>query len=120
MLLDRVSTTHSFSDLDASEDAYSPAPSGSDWPRRPLAGAQAWVPTSTDKPGAISEGDQVVFARLDVAEALGIWRHALGLVVETHVEAPAAADAMITLDVKFDGHEVLYRYLPDLFEKRAI
>ena len=54
-----------------------------------------------------------------MAEALGIWRHALGRVVETHAEARAAPAASLTLDVKFDGHETLHRYLPDLFEKRT-
>ncbi|GJD45492.1 hypothetical protein AFCDBAGC_3366 [Methylobacterium cerastii] len=109
MLLDRASATQSFSDFDATEDMDSPAPSVADRPRRPAA-------NRTARADSIVEGDQVIFARLDVAEALGIWRHALGRVVETHAEAPAAS---LTLDVKFDGHETLHRYLPDLFKKQA-
>ncbi len=112
MLLDRVSTTQSFSDPDASEESYAPVPSRTDRLHRPAV-------ERSDRTGAIAEGDQVVFARLDVAEALGIWRHARGRVVETHAEAQAAPEARITLDVKFDGHETLHRYLPDLFEKRV-
>lgn len=65
--------------------------------------------------GEMVAGDQVVFDRLDVAEALGIWRHATGRVVETH-DAP---DSGLTLDVKFDGHETLHRYLAGLFRKRG-
>lgn len=110
MLLDGVSATQSFSDPDASEESCSPI-SGMDRPRRPPV-------NSSDGTRAIAEGDQVVFARLDVAEALGIWRHARGRVVETHAAAQAAPEARITLDVKFDGHETLHRYLPDLFERR--
>ncbi|WP_147078517.1 hypothetical protein [Methylobacterium haplocladii] len=64
-------------------------------------------------------GDRVVFARLDVAEALGIWRHATGRVVDTHDETQAASEGRVTVDVQFDGHETLQRYLPDLFEKRT-
>lgn len=63
-------------------------------------------------------GDQVVFARLDVAEALGIWRHATGRVVETHAEIASPFERRTTVDVKFEGHETLERYLPDLFKKR--
>lgn len=66
-------------------------------------------------------GDQVVFARLDVAEALGIWRHARGHVVGIHPEAlrGRAIGERVTLDVKFEGHDTLERYLPELFEKSA-
>ncbi|TXN24997.1 MULTISPECIES: hypothetical protein [Methylobacterium] len=67
----------------------------------------------------MAPGDQVVFARLDVAEALGIWRHATGRVVETHGEAKGTSEGRITVDVQFDGHETLQRYLPDLFEKQT-
>ncbi|WP_430911236.1 hypothetical protein [Methylobacterium sp. sgz302541] len=66
----------------------------------------------------MAAGDRVVFARLDLAETLGIWRHATGLVVGTHDETPSAPEARITVDVKFEGHETLLRYLPDLFERR--
>ncbi|WP_147048685.1 hypothetical protein [Methylobacterium gnaphalii] len=64
-------------------------------------------------------GDEVVFARLDVAEALGIWRHATGRVIDTHDEERPSPEGTVTVDVQFEGHETLYRYLPDLFEKRA-
>ncbi len=60
---------------------------------------------------AIRSGDQVVFERLDVAEALGIWRHARGRVVGVHGRDGHGE----TVDVLFDGHEILERYLPDLF-----
>jgi hypothetical protein len=109
MLLDRASATQSISEFDPWEDNDVLAPPTP--VRSPRAGAHR-----TGAAAAIAEGDQVVFARLDVAEALGIWRHALGRVVETHDEAQAAR---VTLDVKFDGHETLHRYLPDLFEKRT-
>lgn len=57
-------------------------------------------------------GDQVVFDRLDLAEALGIWRHARGRVIGIHGQAGRA-----TIDVQFDGHETLQSYLPDLFRR---
>lgn len=119
MLLDTVSATQSFSDLDASEESCPPTSSGTDRPRRPVAEPYRPPVNPGDRTRAIAEGDQVVFARLDVAEALGIWRHARGRVVETHAEAQAALEGTITIDVKFDGHETLHRYLPDLFEKRT-
>lgn len=62
---------------------------------------------------AIAPGDEVVFDRLDLAEILGIWRHARGRVVGLHRPWGAAA----TVDVKFEGHETLERYLPDLFRR---
>ena len=58
-------------------------------------------------------GDQVVFERLDLAEVLGIWRHARGRVVGIHRQGGPAA----TIDVKFEGHETLHGYLPDLFRR---
>ena len=61
----------------------------------------------------ISLGDEVVFARLDLAEVLGIWRNATGRVVETHGRPGDVA----TLDVKFEGHETLHGYLATLFKK---
>ena len=118
MLLDRVSATQSFSHLDGSEESYSPALSGTDRHERPAPDSRRRTATSGAGHGAIAAGDQVVFARLDVAEALGIWRHATGRVIETHGEAKGAAEARLTVDVQFDGHETLERYLPDLFEKR--
>jgi hypothetical protein len=61
----------------------------------------------------VAQGDTVVFARLDLAEILGIWRHARGRVVGIHDPGSAAA----TVDVTFEGHETLERYLPDLFRR---
>jgi hypothetical protein len=58
-------------------------------------------------------GDQVVFERLDVAELLGIWRHARGRIVGIHGQGGRAQ----TVDVKFDGHATLHRYLPDVFRR---
>lgn len=58
-------------------------------------------------------GDQVMFARLDLAETLGIWRHATGRVVGIH---PAPGHAA-TVDVKFEGHETLQEYLPAVFRR---
>lgn len=63
----------------------------------------------------VAPGDRVVFDRLDVAEALGIWRHATGQVIGTHAEPGHA----LTLDVKFDGHDTLEGYLAALFRKRG-
>ena len=57
------------------------------------------------------QGDEVVFARPDLAEILGIWRHARGRVVGLH----RAGHAPATVDVKFQGYAILERYLPDLF-----
>lgn len=62
---------------------------------------------------AIRRGDEVVFERLDLAEALGIWRHARGRIVGIHGQLGHPD----TVDVVFDGHEVLERYLPDLFRR---
>jgi hypothetical protein len=118
MLLDRVSATQSFSDLDASEESFSPVASGTDR-HRPRAVDSRRVVASDARNDFMVPGDRVVFARLDVAEALGIWRHATGRVVETHDETPAAPDGRVTVDVQFEGHEILQHYLPDLFEKRA-
>ncbi|GAB6843093.1 hypothetical protein HNR00_004688 [Methylorubrum rhodinum] len=58
-------------------------------------------------------GDQVVFDRLDLAEALGIWRNARGRVVGIHGQPGRAP----TVDVQFEGHETLHGYLPDLFRR---
>jgi len=62
---------------------------------------------------AIRRGDEVVFERLDLAEALGIWRHARGRIVGIHGQGGRPA----TVDVAFEGHAVLERYLPDLFRR---
>lgn len=62
---------------------------------------------------AMRRGDEVVFERLDLAEALGIWRHARGRVVDVHRRDGASASG--TVDVQFEGHELLEHYLPDLF-----
>jgi hypothetical protein len=61
----------------------------------------------------MTRGDQVVFERLDVAEVLGIWRHARGRVVSIHGQGGRPE----TVDVKFDGHETLRHYLPNLFRR---
>ncbi|GEP03594.1 hypothetical protein [Methylobacterium oxalidis] len=61
----------------------------------------------------MTRGDQVVFERLDVAEVLGIWRHARGRIVSIHDQGGRPR----TVDVKFEGHEILRRYLPDLFRR---
>ncbi|ACB23425.1 MULTISPECIES: hypothetical protein [Methylobacterium] len=61
--------------------------------------------------GTMMQGDAVVFARPDLAEILGIWRHARGRVVGVH----RAGDAPAIVDVTFQGHDTLERYLPDLF-----
>lgn len=58
-------------------------------------------------------GDQVVFARLDVAEALGIWRHATGRIVEI----VPADDGSEVVDVQFDGHRLLVGYIAALFQR---
>lgn len=60
----------------------------------------------------MAQGDQVVFQRLDLAEILGIWRHARGRIVGIHQQQGHSA----TVDVKFEGHETLERYLADLFQ----
>lgn len=62
---------------------------------------------------SMTQGDQVVFERLDLAEALGIWRHARGRIVGIHGQGRGVA----TIDVKFEGHETLQSYLPDLFRR---
>ena len=58
----------------------------------------------------IRQGDAVVFARLDLAEFLGIWRHARGRVVGVRA-------ATGTVDVKFEGHATLQEYLPAMFRR---
>jgi len=62
---------------------------------------------------SIRRGDQVVFDRLDLAEALGIWRHARGRIVRIHGRDGRSG----TVDVAFEGHAILERYLPDLFRR---
>ena len=71
-------------------------------------------PGAADAPAStpVRQGDEVVFARLDLAEILGIWRHARGRVVGVHRQAGGA-----TVDVQFQGHDTLERYLPDLFRR---
>ncbi len=61
----------------------------------------------------MTRGDEVVFDRLDLADALGIWRNAKGRVVGIHGQNGRTP----TIDVAFDGHETLRRYLPDLFRR---
>jgi hypothetical protein len=83
-------------------------------PVEELSWAAAPARTEARPPGwnqaSMTPGDAVVFARLDLAEVLGIWRHARGRVVDIHHDGVAA-----TVDVKFDGHDILERYLPGLF-----
>jgi hypothetical protein len=88
-------------------------------PRRPRFGHQNRVgrigPRNDDSAkgsATMAQGDQVVFQRLDLAEILGIWRHARGRIVGIHQQSDHSA----TVDVKFEGHETLERYLADLFE----
>lgn len=61
----------------------------------------------------MAPGDQVVFARLDVAEALGIWRHAIGRIVGVH----PGPDGTESIDVAFDGHGILVSYIAALFRR---
>ncbi|MBE7245303.1 MAG: hypothetical protein INR63_10135 [Actinomycetospora chiangmaiensis] len=66
------------------------------------------------------QGDEVVFERLDLAEILGIWRHARGRVVGVHRQEGGQEDSQeggATVDVQFQGHDTLERYLPDLFRR---
>lgn len=63
----------------------------------------------------MAQGDQVVFARLDLAEALGIWRHATGRIVGIH----RGRDAPLSVDVEFDGHGILVGYIAALFKRVA-
>lgn len=63
----------------------------------------------------VTLGEQVVFERLDLAEILGIWRHARGEVLDVSVQEGQAP----TVDVRFEGHETLRGYLPELFRKAA-
>src|SRR6478609_9705368 len=58
----------------------------------------AWERPAPD----VTQGDEVVFERLDLAEILGIWRHARGRVVGIHRQAGGA-----TVDVQFQGHDTL-------------
>lgn len=67
--------------------------------------------------GGMSPGDAVRFARLDLAETLGIWRNATGRVVGTHPSNGAADGAADTVDVEFEGHEILQAYLPTMFRR---
>ena len=67
--------------------------------------------------GGMSPGDAVMFARLDLAETLGIWRNATGRVVGIHPASGPASDGAATIDVKFEGHETLQAYLPAMFRR---
>ncbi len=66
-------------------------------PRGPVPAARSGMADPADP--AVAPGDEVVFDRLDLAEILGIWRHARGRVVGLHRPWGAAA----TVDVKFEG-----------------
>lgn len=54
-----------------------------------------------------------MFARLDVAEILGIWRHATGRVVDVL----PADDGSQVVNVQFDGHRLLVGYIAALFQR---
>lgn len=54
-----------------------------------------------------------MFARLDVADALGIWRHATGRVVDIHQSLNGA----VAVDVLFEGHGLLVSYIAALFQR---
>jgi hypothetical protein len=58
-------------------------------------------------------GDQVVFSRLDVADALGIWRHATGRIVDIL----PSRDGPQIVDVQFEGHRLLVGYIAALFQR---
>lgn len=120
MLLDRGSATQNFSDPDATEEVGSATPAtGMRTDARQA--RSSWKPCEIrTRPDAIASGDEVVFARPDLAEVLGIWRHAKGRVIGIHDEGRPCPQGTMTVDVQFEGHEILCRYLPDLFEKRAI
>lgn len=79
-------------------------------------GRAASRPARPENQGAgapVRQGDEVVFERLDLAEALGIWRKARGRVVGIHRQGGAS----VTVDVQFQGYAILERYLPDLFRR---
>lgn len=79
-----------------------------------IAKAMGWKRDgSTMSQGSMNFGDEVTIARPDVAEILGIWLKATGRIVGIH----ATSDRPATVDVKFDGHETLQRYLPTLFKR---
>ena len=58
-------------------------------PRGPVPAARSGMADPADP--AVAPGDEVVFDRLDLAEILGIWRHARGRVVGLHRPWGAAA-----------------------------
>lgn len=111
----------------AANETFSPGPEEAEGlfreaPPSRLTGAGAGSQTGPIEPGSeenamdsvvIRRGDQVVFERLDVADALGIWRNARGRIVGIHGQGGRSA----TVDVAFEGHAVLRRYLPDLFRR---
>ncbi len=91
---------------------------GRTWKRfsvSPSAGREG--PERSGPVGGMSPGDAVRFARLDLAETLGIWRNATGRVVGTHPANGATEGAADTVDVEFEGHEILQAYLPTMFRR---
>lgn len=60
------------------------------------------------------QGHEVVFARLDLADIRGIWRHAGGRVVGLRRQGCAAA----SVDVKFAGYDILECGRRDLVRRR--
>lgn len=90
---------------------------GSAFERKTLQGRAASVVRASEKIEeravtieSIRQGDAVMFDRLDLAELLGIWRHARGRIVFIRT-------ATGTVDVEFEGHAVLRDYLPTMFRR---
>ncbi|GJE75428.1 MULTISPECIES: hypothetical protein [Methylorubrum] len=91
---------------------------GRTWKRFPDGAAAARQGAERGGPvGGMRPGDAVMFARLDLAETLGIWRNATGRVVGTHAADGVSDGAADTVDVKFEGHETLQAYLPAMFRR---
>lgn len=105
MLLREPSTNETVSDAQERGEEF---PRDTATPPRPTRPPVRPAPTAM-----LSQGDAVVFARIDLAEILGIWRHARGRVVAVNRwggETP-------TVDVAFDGYATLGDYLPELFRR---
>ena len=110
----------------SANESFSPGAGRTEGPSRGEPAARRTRLTRRDRGGTIglrgddsakglatmAQGDQVVFRRLDLAEILGIWRNARGRIVGIHQLHGHSA----TVDVKFEGHETLERYLADLFQ----
>jgi hypothetical protein len=100
---------------------------GMSWPASPpnrAAGTGRPAEGDAGVSASMRQGDEVVFERLDLAEILGIWRHARGRVVGVHRRdggqdggQEGGQEGGATVDVQFQGHDTLERYLPDLFRR---